>query len=99
MKPLPWLYAATGRYRDAYRVLGVQLEGFTGALDGVLRELQLGLVAERIGEREAAAKSYRDVIVAWRNSAPALRPLYQQALDGYRRTAGDAAARQLAPRR
>jgi hypothetical protein len=45
----------------------------------VLATLELGRVAERLGEREKAIESYRFVTEAWRRPDPELQPLVAEA--------------------
>jgi serine/threonine protein kinase len=51
----------------------------------VLATLELGRVAERLGEREKAIESYRFVTEAWRRADPELQPYVSEARDGLAR--------------
>jgi len=53
----------------------------------VLATLQLGRVAERLGEREKAIASYGFVTAAWRHADPELQPYVSEARDGLARLA------------
>jgi hypothetical protein len=45
----------------------------------VLATLELGRIAERLGEREKAIESYRFVTEAWRRPDPELQPFVAEA--------------------
>jgi hypothetical protein len=51
----------------------------------VLATLELGRVAERLGEREKAIESYRFVTEAWRRPDPELQPFVAEARQALRR--------------
>jgi len=53
----------------------------------VLATLELGRVAERLGEREKAIASYGFVTAAWRHADPELQPYVSEARDGLARLA------------
>jgi hypothetical protein len=53
----------------------------------VLSTLELGRVAERLGEREKAIESYRFVTEAWRRPDPELQPYVSEAREALTRLA------------
>jgi hypothetical protein len=83
------LHAAGGDDRRA----GVLLERWRwggGAGPGpsfVLATLELGRVAERLGERAKAIESYRFVTEAWRRPDPELQPYVSEAREALARLA------------
>jgi len=93
------IYELRGRLREAFLILVSPLFGYPTGLQSVLAQLQLGRIAERLGEREAAARAYAFVADAWLHADPPFRPLYRQAVDGLRRTGGDVATKQVPVRR
>jgi hypothetical protein len=100
--PLSWLYEATGRPRDAFRLLNMQSPNMSDGPGGatiVVDRLRLARLADRLGERETAARAYALVADAWRDADPVFKPFYTEAINGLRRTGGDAAIARLVPNR
>ncbi len=82
---IPWvrftygnLLAAAHRDADALAVLDHPYDETPIAMD-VLRTLQRGRVAERLGKRETALESYRYVVEMWRKPDPELMPYVTEA--------------------
>jgi hypothetical protein len=76
------LLVAAGRDAEAAKQLeNPFLIGFPVALD-VLRMMQRGRVAERLGRREVAAESYPWVADVWHHADPELQPVVDEARAG-----------------
>jgi hypothetical protein len=79
------LLVAAGRDAEAAKQLeNPFLIGFPVALD-VLRMMQRGRVAERLGRREVAAESYPWVADVWHHADPELQPVVDEARAGLER--------------
>ena len=83
------LLAAGGEDRRAAELLDrwVWAEGGTPAF--VLATLERGRIAERLGERDRAVRSYRFAAETWRRADPALEPYVTEAKEGLRRLASE----------
>jgi hypothetical protein len=51
--------------------------------------LERGRVAERLGDREKAIRSYQYVADVWRHADPELQPYVAEAKEGLRRLTGE----------
>jgi len=78
------LLAASRRDQEAAQVLDRWLPALAGTLF-VLGRLERGRVAERLGDREKAIKSYSYVADAWRRADPELQPYVAEARAGLQR--------------
>lgn len=79
--------AAGGEDRRAATLLDRWVWAGGGTPSFVLATLERGRIAERLGERDRAARSYRFVAEAWRRADPALGSYVTEAREGLRRLA------------
>ena len=78
------LLAASGRDQEAAQVLDRWIPAAPGT-SFALGRLERGRVAERLGERDKAIKSYSYVVAAWRNADSVLQPYVAEARAGLQR--------------
>jgi hypothetical protein len=78
------LLATAGRLSDARRI-AEEWRGADVLPSDVLYALQLGRVAERSGDRDAALAAYRLVVETWVNPDDVLKPAVAEAREGIRR--------------
>jgi tetratricopeptide (TPR) repeat protein len=76
---------ALGRTREAQAVLDRWIWS-AGGDRYVMGVLELGRMAERMGEREKANQSYQFVVDIWRRADPELQPYVAEARNGLTRT-------------
>ena len=55
----------------------------------ILWTLERARVAERLGEREMAARDYQYVMGVWRHADPQLQPYVAEAREGLMRVSGE----------
>ena len=81
------LLLARSRYAEAATLLRREVTGIVGGstIATVLWELERGRLAERTGDRAAAALAYGHVAAVWRNGDPVLRPIVDSAAAAARR--------------
>jgi tetratricopeptide (TPR) repeat protein len=80
------LLRAVGRHREAMELL----DRWAGLEP--LAVLERGRLAERLGDREKAAKAYTFVAAVWRDADPELRGYVLEAHRGLQRLAGESGA-------
>jgi hypothetical protein len=78
------LLAARHEDQEASKLLDQWLIDFTVPSE-VLWRLERGRVAERMGDREKAARSYQFVVNVWRHADPELQPYVAEAREGLAR--------------
>ncbi|MFL5492830.1 MAG: hypothetical protein ACJ8DC_00445 [Gemmatimonadales bacterium] len=85
------LLVAAGRLREAAAILEDERQWIDSSPTPieVLWALEHGRVAERLGERSQAIKSYRLAADAWRHADPELRPFASEAREGLTRLGSD----------
>jgi tetratricopeptide (TPR) repeat protein len=79
------LLAAGGEDRRAGELLERWRWSGGGSPSFVLATLELGRIAERLGDRQKAAECYGFVLAAWRRADPELRPYVAEAREGLAR--------------
>ncbi|HYC32157.1 MAG TPA: hypothetical protein VEB59_07675, partial [Gemmatimonadales bacterium] len=79
------LLAAGGEDHRAAELLDRWVWVGGGTPSYVLAILERGRIAERLGDRDRAARSYRFVTDAWRRADPVLEPYVTEAREGLRR--------------
>jgi hypothetical protein len=79
------LLAARGRDAEALVILDRGFPWPRACLTASLWALERGQVAERLGQREAAASSYRFIADSWRHADPELQPYVEEARQGLAR--------------
>jgi hypothetical protein len=85
---LTQLLSATGQDRKAFEMMdGYLLELL--APSEILWTLERARVAERLGERESAARDYQYVADIWRRADPQLQPYVEEAKEGLQRLADE----------
>jgi len=83
------LLNASGRDREAARVMDRWLPLGDYSPWFVMGMLERGRVAERLNDREKAMNVYSFVVDAWRNADPELQPYVAEARDGLVRLTGE----------
>ena len=85
------LLAEQGKDREAWRILKAEYPTDTvhPFASEILWVLLRGRVAERVGERERALRSYGWVAGMWRNADPELQPYVTEAREGLARLSGE----------
>ncbi|HET7240516.1 MAG TPA: hypothetical protein VFI77_05120, partial [Gemmatimonadales bacterium] len=83
------LLAARGRDAEALTILDRGFPWPRACLTASLWALERGRVAERLGQREKAAYSYRFIAETWRHADPELQPYVDEARQGLARLGGE----------
>ncbi len=85
---LAQLLSAKGEDRKAFRLMDSQLLELLAPSE-VLWTLERARVAERLGERETAARDYQYVADVWRKADAQLQPYVEEAREGLVRVSGE----------
>jgi hypothetical protein len=86
---LAWLLAARGDDQRAAALLERWRWSGVGSLSFVLATLELGRIAERLGDRRKAAECYGFVLATWRKPDRELLPYVAEAQAGLARLSAE----------